>query len=349
VGSIGDPFTLPIPTVGTAGPTYATQINAFLVEAATRLSSQVPFGAVNFGADLPLNGQNILNVGYMTLVNTLATPGASPVNRITAFAGDLWYVSPSGAIQLTTGATLNAAALGGITGDYGGASPAQFRYNSVTSRYTAYANFGTNTLGYVQALGFDIAGSGSANVRLSFGGSISQTYTLPSVPATTGDRPLYINASGAISVGHGTKTSLFGATAAQIGDAANVQKSTLGTPFPVTGVSTNVTGPATSFAAALSLDGLITGQLVSSVSVDITKVNTSTTTYALRKLVTSTGVVTTLATASSAASGAQTLTITPTAFTVTAGETYAVVWTAFGPNAANEFWSSTRVNYSQPG
>jgi hypothetical protein len=171
------------------------------VEAATRLSSQVPFGAVNFGADLPLNGQNILNVGYMTLVNTLATPGASPVNRITAFAGDLWYVSPSGAIQLTTGATLNAAALGGITGDYGGASPAQFRYDSVTSKYSAFSNFGTNTLGFVRAAGFDVAASSSVFARILFAGGSNQTYTLPSAtPAST--RPLFMTSAGAINTGN---------------------------------------------------------------------------------------------------------------------------------------------------
>ena len=202
MGSIGDPFTLPLPIVGTPGPDYATQISDALAEFAARVAGKVPFSAVNFGSDIPLNGQNILNAGYITLNNSASSPGSSPVNRITAYAGDLWYVSPSGAIQLTTGSALNAAAVGGITGDYGGANPAQFRYDSVTSRYTAFANFAGNTLAYIRLLGLDIAGTGSALARLAFGGSANQTYTLPPARPASATQSLNMDTSGNIVLGN---------------------------------------------------------------------------------------------------------------------------------------------------
>ena len=190
MGSIGDPITPAIPAVGAAGPQFATDLNSILTEVVARLSTKVPNSSINFSTGQDMQGSNILNAGYLTLVNAVSTPSGSPANRLTAFAGDLWYVSPSSAIQLTSGSTLNAAGIGGITGSYGGANPAQFRYDAVNTRYDAFANFGTNTWAYVRGLGFDIAASATSSVfarlQLTAGAVSNITYSLPaSLPAAT--------------------------------------------------------------------------------------------------------------------------------------------------------------------
>lgn len=300
MGNIGDSFSTAIPTVGASGPQYATDMNLVMQEVVSRLSNKVPLSSVSFNSDLNMQGSNILNATYMTLQNVGSTPAASPINRLTAFGGDLWYVSPSGPIQMTTGAALNSAAIGGITGDYGGANPAQFRYVAVDSRYNAYANFSTNTLGDIRALGFQVAAGATSAVkaRILFGGSVDKTYTLPPAAATSAIRPLYMDSSGAISVGYNTK---------------QLQYSGLGAVFafaPVPTVFDTSGGASRNTQGVLDkgLDMFEVGQRIISVTFSVNKVDTSSTTYTLRK--TLAGTVTTLGTVSSTTAGAQTLSFT---------------------------------------
>src|SRR5690349_20303027 len=204
VGNIGDAFSTSIPPVGTFGPGYANSVNLILTEVMTRLAAKVPLSSLNFSSTLDMTGQSIINAAYVTLQNTSSTPGASPVNRLTAYLGNLWYVGPSGALQITNGAALNAAGIGGITGDYGGANPAQFRFVDANQRYDAYDDFPGGAWGCVRALGFDIAaGATSANyLRLANAGGATRTYTFPAAPASSAEpRPLYIDNTGAMSVG----------------------------------------------------------------------------------------------------------------------------------------------------
>ena len=355
MGNIGDSFGLGVPTVGAAGPQYATTINQILTEVMLRLATKVPLSSVNFAADLNVNGQAVLNAAYVTLANTATSPGSSPVNRVTAFSGDLWYVSPSGPIQLTTGNQLNAASIGGITGAYGGANPAQFRYDNVNSRYDAYANFGTSTWADVRALGFDIAAGATSSVfaRLLFGGASNKTYTLPAAAASTADRPLFMDTAGNITVGHGNKVLSFPVSAATIVDTTNAGRFILpggGPSASVVGVTSASASNATlQNAVTLALTGLIVGQRVISVAVDCIKVNTATTTYSLRKYNPLTNTVTTIASVSSTTNGTQTLTITPGApEVVTSGLSYSVDFAAFGASSANEAWIGARVTLDQP-
>lgn len=188
MGNIGDSISDTAPSVGTSGPGYATTINSLLTELRARLISRIPMSSLLVNSTLDMNGQAITNGAYITLANEAISPVASPVNRVAAFGGNLWWVSPSGALQLTNGAALNSASLGGITGDYSGAGPMQFRYTTADTRYDAYANYSTGTWAYVRALSFDIAAGATSAIRarLAFGGAGNVTYTLPAaVPAGT--------------------------------------------------------------------------------------------------------------------------------------------------------------------
>jgi hypothetical protein len=171
MGNIGDTISESPPAVSTAGPGYASTINDLLTEFKARLVSKIPLSALLTNSDLDLNGRALLNTAYITMVNESLSPVASPSNRFTSYAGDAWWVSPSGAVQITSGNQLNAAGIGGITGDYSAAGPMEFRYDTANTRYDAYANFATNTWAYVRSRGFDIAGSATSAFRFR------QTYT----------------------------------------------------------------------------------------------------------------------------------------------------------------------------
>lgn len=226
MGNIGDTFGTSLPAVGSSGPGYATSINAIMTEVMSRLSTKIPFSSLSLATSLDLNGQAILNAAYAQLLDTASAPGTSPVNRVTAFAGNMYWVGPSGSVQITNGAGLNAAAIGGITGDYGGANPAEFRYVAANTRYEAYHNFSTGTWANVRAQGFDIsaAATGTVMAQLRYGGAGTLTFTLPpTLPAA--NAILGISSGGAITsnpsiatditltsgavIKHGDRTKLF--------------------------------------------------------------------------------------------------------------------------------------------
>ena len=207
MANIGDPITPSVPTVGSAGPQFATDINAILTEIVARLSTKVPLASVNFNSSLDLSGSDLLNIGNIVFANSLNTPSGSPFNRVAVFGGNLYYVNSAGAVQITSGSTLNAAALAGITGDYGGANPAQLNYVAIDTRYNFYANFGTGTWAYARALGFDVAGgtTSTARARLLWGGVANIDITLPTV-LPSANRLMSIDNTGLIT--SGTSTAL---------------------------------------------------------------------------------------------------------------------------------------------
>jgi len=200
MGNIGDPISPSVPSVGAIGPTYASNINAILTEVISRLSSKVPLSSIGFNSTLNVSGSDIVGVNNLVFTNQSVAPTGSPFGRWAAFNGDIYWVGPSGSIQITSGGALNSAALGGITGDYGGASPAQLRYDSLNTRYDHYANFSTGAWAYTRALGMDITGglTSTARARIQWGGAVNIAFTLPAtLPA--GNAFLTLDNTGAIT------------------------------------------------------------------------------------------------------------------------------------------------------
>lgn len=187
MGNIGDSMSgTPIPPVGSAGTGYATDDNAFMTEVKTRLEAQVPRGSLAPG-NLDLQNSALQNAGYVSLHDPGSTP-STPASSLQQHSGDLYWVTNTGAAKITTGNALNAGSIGGITGDYGGANPAQFRFVDADQEYYAYDDFSGGAWARVWAKNFDIAaGATSANrVRLAYGGGGSYTLTFPTAaPAAT--------------------------------------------------------------------------------------------------------------------------------------------------------------------
>lgn len=184
MGNIGSPMPGSIPAVGTPGTGYAVSLDTFLTEVKARLESDVPLASLQAGT-FDLSNNPVVNVEYLGLYTQLATP-TTPVGSLQSFGGDLWWINTGGAVQITSGTTINSAAVKGLTGDYGTGAE-QLRYITANTEYYTYSNFGTGTYAYLWTRGLDIAGAatGSNRVRvLNSGGNY--TLTLPTaVPGST--------------------------------------------------------------------------------------------------------------------------------------------------------------------
>jgi hypothetical protein len=207
MGNIGDAISETIPAVGTSGTTYATNINAFLTEVKTRLEAQVPRASLASGA-LDLSSQPLQNASYLGVANGGSAP-TTPTSTIQAYNGNLYWVHAAGAVQITSGNTLNTSLVGAITGDYGGANPAQFRFVDADQEYYAYDDFAGGAWARLWAKNVDIAAgaTSSLRVRLGFGGAGSYTLTLP--PAVPGSAAvLQMDTAGNVTASSTLTTSI---------------------------------------------------------------------------------------------------------------------------------------------
>lgn len=142
---------LPIPTV-TLGPLYANELNNALtfVDSHNHTAGQgvpVPAIGLNINADLPINGNNLTIIRssrYQDQPSPLSL--VSDITCIYSSGGNLYWNNASGAqVQITAGAALNAASIGGIGGDYT-TSGASLFYLTLTKTFyfTQAANTAAN-------------------------------------------------------------------------------------------------------------------------------------------------------------------------------------------------------------
>jgi len=137
-------LVLPTPTV-TPGPLYTYENN----QALTVIDSHnhtpgngapILSASISINADLPFNSYNatlLRSTRYVDQSAALALP--TDIGIIYTVGGDLYYNNSIGqAIQLTAGAALNAASIGGIGGDYGTSTASEF-YTSAMSTFTFWS------------------------------------------------------------------------------------------------------------------------------------------------------------------------------------------------------------------
>jgi hypothetical protein len=130
---IGSPLSNSVASVGSSGTGYATTTNALLNEMKTAIEGTVPFSALS-GSTLDLNNIPITDASYVAFYDQGSAPSAAIAGRFAYANGEMWVVNSTGAIQVTSGSGLNAAAIGGIAGDYGGANPASVRFVDAATR-----------------------------------------------------------------------------------------------------------------------------------------------------------------------------------------------------------------------
>jgi hypothetical protein len=177
---IGDPITDPIPAVGSSGTSYATKIFNFLTEVKTRLESAVPLSSL-LAELLDMANNAIANASYVSLYEQTSVP-TTPVGSLQNYGGELYYVSPDGAVKITNEGTLDVTAAGGIGGDYG-TGPEAFVYDTADTEYYAYSDTDAtpDEWAYIGARGFDVYGNvdSTTRARITWTSGTSYTITLP--------------------------------------------------------------------------------------------------------------------------------------------------------------------------
>lgn len=208
------PYTPPVVGV-TLGPLYGTKVNQILNALIAAIQPKLTPAQLNFNQQVTFQNQNLVSIGALNLYDR-TTIDTSAVNSIQAVNGELYFIDGAGNnIQITSGGALNAAALGGITGDYGGGFP-----NSIVAANQAgnFYSFSTavGTYSYLKCLGLIMTNASGNTAQLGAPSSlVNHTATwLASLPAA-GNEILMISNLGVMSHGGVSSVSGFTVTASE--------------------------------------------------------------------------------------------------------------------------------------
>lgn len=207
MGTYGEPIVAAVPAVSSLGTQYATDVNAVLDEIVTRVEAKVPFSALS-GGTFDLNGEDIEDVNYISFSSNTGTPSVAPSGRLVYSDGELWFINTLGAIQLTSGTGLNAAAIGGITGDYGSPNPAELRFVDTSQTYAFYDNYGGGAWARTKALSLDVAAGATSAFysRITFGGAATSNVILFEDKPVSGRSVVVFDTAGQLFHNTGTNT-----------------------------------------------------------------------------------------------------------------------------------------------
>lgn len=218
---------LPDPTI-TPGPTYASENNtAFSTidshDHTTGKGLPIPTAALNINADVTFNSFNIEAIRaarFDSQTANLTLP--ADINQLYVVNGNLVYNNNLGqAVQITSGAAIDATSIGGIGGDYATSTALVF-YTSADKTFTLWSN--TNTPASIDAGNLTIRNDtlNSFGITLAPDPSIASNYqlTLPAaLPSATS--AMEVDPSGNITYGGGVNPSgaivMYGGAAAPSG------------------------------------------------------------------------------------------------------------------------------------
>lgn len=138
-------MVLDLPVVGpsgTAGPDWATKLNAALTlvdshDHTTNKGTRVPSAGLNINADLSFAGFNATSLKSSRYSSqSAALASSSDKSCVYVVSGDLYYNNSSGtAIQITAGSGINLSSVGSIGGDFS-TSTASVIYTDATKTFT---------------------------------------------------------------------------------------------------------------------------------------------------------------------------------------------------------------------
>src|ERR1043165_3553208 len=147
---------------------------------------------------LSFGGNPITSLGYATFAD-----GNNPTAAGSAYydSGDFYLFTAAGAVRLTASGGVNAAGIGGIGGDYGGANPALVEYDDAPGEFI----FTEDTGVYADLVCDDVVlwnNAGTFKTRLTAHPTLAASYTvtLPAaVPSET--TQVRMDSSGNLTVG----------------------------------------------------------------------------------------------------------------------------------------------------
>lgn len=225
--SYGGTLASTIPTVSTTpGPTYATYVNAVLAEIRDCLQAKVTPAGFNVNANIAYGGFAPTGLGY-ALFNNAASAGVMPAatypRGLYAVGSELYWNSATQQVQITLNGALNAAAIGGITGDFGGANPARVAFNDAGGRYDFTED--TNLYAKLRAADLLVGEYGLASpffVTLKSPAALAAAYTLTLPTALPGSTALVTLTAAGVLAGSLTIAGLTSLAAAALSGTTSV-------------------------------------------------------------------------------------------------------------------------------
>jgi hypothetical protein len=255
----GTSLTATLPTVGvTAGPTYATLVNAWMTELEAAWAVKIVPSELNMNAALDMNSQDVDDCNTVKLDNQGSeVTGAGNAYRLNAFNGELYFCDGSGtSVKITDGGVLSGVS-GDIGGDYGDSNE-EITYSAANNTYV-FTDDDTNkaiidckeikheehTLVMFPQVGYsrDVAGTANDWYQLWASGDVrcvnpaAPEHLLVSIPLLVGDRIKGVDVSMASNVA-GTVSLDY------VEDGV------------VTNVSSGTSGTAGTFADSVTITGL---------------------------------------------------------------------------------------------
>lgn len=197
---IGQSLGATIPAIGTAGTTYATNINDALTAIVDACEAGVSTSVgLTVDSDVDFDGNGITDASHLGLTNQASQPATAGFAYI---YNNEWYLNDGlgNDVRITLNGALDASSVGGIGGDYGGGNPAAVSFNDANSKYTF-----TTDPGVYAALEFGtarhIAATSGNAVTVKAPDTLAGAYTAiwpPTIPGS-GTQLLQITSTGAMS------------------------------------------------------------------------------------------------------------------------------------------------------
>lgn len=132
---IGQSLGATIPAIGTAGTTYATNINDTLTALVDACEAGVSTSVgLTVDSDVDFDGNGITDASHLGLTNQASQPATAGYAYI---YNNEWYLNDGlgNDVRITLNGALDASSVGGIGGDYGGGNPAAVSFNDASGKY----------------------------------------------------------------------------------------------------------------------------------------------------------------------------------------------------------------------
>jgi hypothetical protein len=194
---IGQSLGATIPAIGTAGTTYATNINDALTALVDACEAGVSTSVgLTVDSDVDFDGNGITDASHIGLVNQASQPATAGFAYI---YNNEWYLNDGlgNDVRITLNGALDASSVGGIGGDYGGGNPAAVSFNDANSKYSFTTDpsvFATLEAGPVRHIA---ATSGNA-LTVKAPDSLAGAYTVTWPTAVPGSTSLVMMSSAGV-------------------------------------------------------------------------------------------------------------------------------------------------------
>lgn len=131
----GQTLNIPYPSIGEPIATALAKLIAALQTIQADVEPKVLGSEIQWLADFSASGRALTDLSKIQLDDIASAVGLE-TGTVFFQGGELCVQTGAGVVQVTLNGTINAAAIGGIAGDYGGGNPARVTYTDATGTYT---------------------------------------------------------------------------------------------------------------------------------------------------------------------------------------------------------------------